>query len=767
MSRLKFEPLDPPDSPGSPESPHPERDLATVVPFTLLLAVKRGRSGTEAREHLARSLARTFARWVGEGRSVRDGRKNALRPVRWRDFAVLAPTRNEYETLETVFGEEGIPVAFEKSTSYFSRGEITDVVNTLRAAAFPGDETALAGWLFSPFSGASRAEAEACLNARAIMVRDRKNCEPTLPGVSPVSLFDVVREHLPGAAERLQHMQRLGSLKGPSALLSHLLEDRTWLASFSAAQRLRVVSNVGRAITMAAQYENGISPSLAGCAQWLDTALRAKQAVEEPKWMDEDADAVRVITVHGAKGLEFPVVAVMRMDRGVGNESRASVAPSKTMGVALSSIPDMMTPQNDTSGNEDDIDHIEKGIPDTAPRSLKWERALEAQSELEESARLFYVAATRARDALILCGVVSEGRDGTRSVKKESWLEWTLDWLAEERNCDRFDLEGPPFVRAEADEESDDKAGTQTGQAQSGNGRSDACGEVTRALPDTEFSSQRPANQKLVLPGTDGIVLSNFSATSWALFEWCPFAWRRRHRQGLDLRWEVPDADGPERSGGVGGSLLGTLAHWILAEWDMAPESLDRWLNDPAVALRLPTTLRDTWRDARNREALRSWFGDLTRSDEGRLVTRAARDGVLRKEAAFCVSIGGLDLVGAIDALWCGTDGRWRVRDYKITLSDNAPGELYHAQLGFYALIVKLLTERQGLPFESVDVGLVFLREGGRLGDTRRFSADDDWTTMEAQIRAAAENAARGPWIPRREHCRLCPWKKGCEKRRR
>jgi hypothetical protein len=117
-----------------------------------------------------------------------------------------------------------------------------------------------------------------------------------------------------------------------------------------------------------------------------------------------------------------------------------------------------------------------------------------------------------------------------------------------------------------------------------------------------------------------------------------------------------------------------------------------------------------------------------------------------------------------MDAVW-REEGFWRVRDYKITLSDNAPAELYRAQLAFYALVVKLLTERLSLPFDGVDVGLIFLREGGRLGDTKNFPQNGDWTAIRSQISAAARAAAQGPWVPRREHCRRCPWRLKCPKR--
>jgi ATP-dependent exoDNAse (exonuclease V) beta subunit len=728
MKGLKFEPLSVPEL--------PERELATVPPFTLLLSVKKGR-GDNARERLDAGLARMFLRHVEEGRTVWDKERRCLRPVRWKDFAVLTPTRSEYEILEAAFEEEGVPVAFEKSMSYFSRGEVVDVVNTLRAAAFLDDETALGGWLASPFSGVPQREAQACFQASVS---------------SP--LCHVLQERLPAAAERLSYIRRLGGLKGPSAVLSYLLEDRKWLASFDAAQRLRVVSNVTRAITVARQYENGVSPSLAGCAQWLDTALRTDRAIEEPEWVESDTDAVRVMTVHASKGLEFPVVAVMRMERGPRGRTLATVAASKHMGVALSDIPDMMKSSESETEPGDEI----------KAHSLKWERALEAQSELEESTRLFYVAATRAQDSLILCGIVNEGSGGERTAKNDTWLFWTLNWLAEEQDCDWRDLEGPPLVYAES-QEAPTKAVLPLFSEKTP--KEPANGFASELESEFEFEKSMPLS--MPLPAMD-VVLSSFSATSFALFEWCPFAWRRRHRQGLDLRWEIPDTDS------VGGSELGTIAHWVLSRWDMREETLRGWLDSATVELRLPTTLRRTWRDAENREALREWLTDFSRSDEGRSLANAVQKGVLRRENPFCMTIDATDtvspfgrgsatrLVGATDAMW-REEGFWHVRDYKITLSDNAPAELYRAQLAFYALVVKLLAERLPLPFDGVDVGLIFLREGGRLGDTKNFPWDGDWAAIRNQVVTATRTAAQGPWVPRREHCRRCPWRLKCPKR--
>ena len=707
MADLKFEPL------ATPE--HSERDLPTVPPFTVLLSVKKGRVGGVARERLAAALSERLIRMVEDKYSVWDKENRCLRPVSWRDMAVLCPTRGEYEILERAFEEKNIPVSFEKNNSYFSRGEVTDVVNTLRAAAFPDDDAALAGWLSSPFSGVPQSEFLDCLQACASSSRP---------------FYDVVCEHLPSAAERLSYLRRIGSLKGPSSVLSFLMEDRTYMAAFEPSQRFRVAGNINKAITSARQYERDVSYSLAGCAKWLDSAMRSGVPIEEPDWMGDGADAVRVMTIHASKGLEFPVVAVMRMERGPRSRGRASISASKMMGVAFSDIPDMIQ---------------ENAGENAKPCSMLWERALSVQSELEESARLFYVAATRARDALILCGVSGEDSKGSKNMGKNSWLSWMADWLTSEEGLDWSDAAWPESQSLVVVDESVSPAP-----------------RAKRQKEHIEFENTQP----LELPVSD-LTLSSFSATSFALFEWCPFAWRRRHRQGLDLRWEIPDDDA---SDAIGGSELGSAAHWILARWDMKEATLSSWLDDESVARRMPTVLRDAWRDGRNKEALRGWLSAFAASGEGQSLALAAQEGTLKRESAFCAILkphgqaGGIRLAGAMDVLW-RNGGHWHIRDYKITLSDNAPDELYRAQLAFYALAVKILAGQGNMPFDEVDVGLIFLREGGLVDSTRSFSLSSDWATMSERVMTAARGAASGPWIPGRENCRRCPWRVKCPKR--
>ena len=114
--------------------------------------------------------------------------------------------------------------------------------------------------------------------------------------------------------------------------------------------------------------------------------------------------------------------------------------------------------------------------------------------------------------------------------------------------------------------------------------------------------------------------LRQVSASSFALFEFCPFAWRRRYRQGINLTWESPDRDSESDSDFTGGAGTGSLAHWILARWPVNKNfeaELEYYLNDREIISRLPVHVRDTWRNARNKKALSEWLLSFASSEIG------------------------------------------------------------------------------------------------------------------------------------------------------
>ena len=142
--------------------------------------------------------------------------------------------------------------------------------------------------------------------------------------------------------------------------------------------------------------------------------------------MDPDADAVLIATVHASKGLEHPAVAVFDTAR---RTTSSSLCPSRTLGLAFSGLPDALA---DTPGEGTETDGPE-AQRNLEPRTMLWERLLSSQGELEEDMRLFYVACTRAQDALCLCGFVGEDKDGNRTLPRDRWTSLALSWLAGEK----------------------------------------------------------------------------------------------------------------------------------------------------------------------------------------------------------------------------------------------------------------------------------------------------------------------------------------------
>jgi ATP-dependent exoDNAse (exonuclease V) beta subunit len=599
--------------------------------------------------------------------------------------AILVPTRTQYETLEEVLIEDwGFPVYFEGNRNYFSRGEVRDVAATLKAMADPEDNLALASFLSSPLSGLSLFEATGLL-------------APLEGKDTPGRLFSRFASIYPEKARRFRSLRLKARVLGPSALVAGFLEDEQTLLAFPSWKRRRVAANLRRAVDIAREYEVYMDSSLPGCAEYLETVTARGIQAEEADVLGEQEDMIRVMTIHAAKGLEFPVVAVAGLEySGQGGGKSASVLPSTLLGAVTSKLPPSWNGEEQTLGK-------------------KLHRLLDESENLEEQERLLYVACTRARDTLVLCGVCKDVKEEP-VPPKHSWLETVLSKKEES---------GIPvtFVTPEK---------TGSGSRKAGPGKEIATGPV------------------IYLPTGDSRSLERLSATAFSLFRFCPFAWRMRYRQGLDLKWESPMEESH------GGAEAGSLAHWILARWDLEPGSLETWLpkNDGKARRRiplLPPELRPVARDRSQVDMIRRWLENFALSPMARTMKEADS---LKREVLFRIRLEeGPVIIGAIDALY-EEGNAYHLLDYKVTASGGAPDFLYEAQLAFYAVaawtasgVIPSGTALYNLPEGKAHP---FVLDELRLEQTRE------------EIRQTARDAARGPFEPARRNCPVCPWKESC-----
>ncbi|MCG8443840.1 MAG: double-strand break repair helicase AddA, partial [Caulobacterales bacterium] len=338
-----------------------------------------------ARHRLARLVADTVKGWLEAGEAVserREGRR-VSRAMRPGDVMILVRRRGAlFDLLIRRLKAVGVPVAGADRLTLSAELAVEDVLGAARAALLPEDDLAVAEFLKSPFLHPAADEA---------------------PPIDEEALFDLAhgREgHLIDAlaasadtrfAEADAVLARLRD--GASQLAPYDLLAR-FLASPSAtgesyARRLfarlgeEAEDPVRELLARALAHERRGAPSLERFVH--DTLSQAGQIKRE---MTETGDAVRVMTAHGAKGLEAPVVILP--DAADPAEGRADV------GAFL-----------DEEGGLIWSPHKKRD-----PAVAAGLRAERETARREEERRLLYVAMTRAEDRLIICGAEGRGAGG-------------------------------------------------------------------------------------------------------------------------------------------------------------------------------------------------------------------------------------------------------------------------------------------------------------------------------------------------------------------
>ena len=662
-----------------------ERESGTIPDFRVYLL--RNDNGAEAgRKILASYIASKISSWVNEGRIIWDKKERVIRAVKFSDFAILSRGRGCFGVLEEALERFGIPSIQDRSTEYFSRGEIGDVVCTLRAAANFYDDFSVMGWLMSPFSGVSEDDAVKCLTLADEMHRP----------------IDLIRANLPEAYSRLEYLSIVGENEGASGILSFYDKKRGWLSCSKDKDKLRVLRNVRLALRIASEFQSSGSSSLVSCAEYMTRSVRNKSQYEEPAWHDEKENAVRLGAVHSAKGLEYPVTIVFA-DRVKDKADSESLKPSKDLGLTISRMPDEISPEKNFRS-----------------KLTQWHKLLSEQGDTEEEERLFYVACTRAQDSLIFCGLIKpvdkKTGDTTPKGYAGTWSEFLL------KSIDGMNDVTPEILSAEviADEQSA------------------IVSPETKTLTPVEIVTAERS-------------LRQISATSFALYEFCPYAWRRKYRQGITLTWELTDSDN-DSDDVHGGAALGSLAHWILSRWPNGEDyesELESLLYDRETLGLLPGYLRDTWRHC-EKDKLRKWLMNFAVSPLG--VTLRNSAGV-KREYLFRVPLDGdTVMAGSVDAVYENN-----IVDYKITAVDDVPEGLYDSQLDFYAYIL-----HETKKVESVNATIAFLKE-----NTSSSKTITDFASIRERISEAAKKCASGiseSYGANRKHCAKCPFKKGCVK---
>ena len=343
--------------------PHREGTGAPVVLFDLELEGEDSNApGIRKRE--GEAVARLIHRLLEDGMSVMDARSRTMRPIRFGDIAVIYPGTTGIDHYEEPLRAENIPYIVEGGKLYYTREEIRDLASAIWAIEDPYDALALVGTLRSPMFGASDEE-------MFLFVRSGGRLDYLAPGAGARAKFG----DLGAAFELLGELHRRRNELGPSGTMLELLRRTKYLElSLLRPHGEQRVSNIRKAISSARLFEGKIN-SYRRFARWFRDQEMLASAESESPVVEEEENAVRLLTVHKAKGLQFPVVILANLIQGKRHPSRILVEGGRRIAFRLGLL--------ETS------DHAE--LAET-----------EKLRETAETVRLLYVAATRAGDMLVI-----------------------------------------------------------------------------------------------------------------------------------------------------------------------------------------------------------------------------------------------------------------------------------------------------------------------------------------------------------------------------
>jgi ATP-dependent helicase/nuclease subunit A len=379
------------------------------------------------------------------------------RELAWRDMAVLLPSRTLILTpLEKEFRRRGVPFIVTRGIGFWQRQEIRDVIHLATCLADPGDELALFVVLRSPIGqltdteilfmsefgrGSLRrglgmlAKVDASLTATPAddgdEGRHRSSPGPSLPDPVRRTLSEVWAAFSEAAQRRLRGIamalpdwrERVDRMAHADLLQRSLEESGAYALYASEVEGEVVLANLARLFDIVRAEEESEASGLAR----LSRRLRARMEdapTEEQASLAADRDAVQVMTVHAAKGLEFPVVAVLKMDRKVDRASTSRLMV-KTEWDALLADDAERIPHCQAGTIAVSVRHPDRPRETYTPQLLHALRNLDRAQQLAESRRLFYVAATRAKEYLILAGKPpAQTASGKLAKLQTSWQKW-------------------------------------------------------------------------------------------------------------------------------------------------------------------------------------------------------------------------------------------------------------------------------------------------------------------------------------------------------
>jgi ATP-dependent exoDNAse (exonuclease V) beta subunit len=621
------------------------------------------------------------------------------------EIVLLFAAGTDAEQYEQALRELDLPTYRATGRGYFGQQQVVDLLGYLRLIHNRYDDEAFVTVLASPFVGVS--------NDGLVVLRRNATRRPLFTAVEkglPEGLAERDRQLLQAFRQRYDRLTVVAGTVGLERLCEQIMVEHDYdLAVLAQWDGRRRYANLRKLARLARSYEELRGADVEGFVRFVSeqdaAGVRELEAVAE----EEGAGAVRLLTIHAAKGLEFNVVVVADAGR-----ERLS-----TRGEEIICLPDgrfgfkVVDPITGRRVGAFEYDEVRD--------------AEEAAAEAERL-RLYYVAMTRAIDRLIVAGSIDSSRRDPKTP-----IGWVLDRL------ELGELEDGEAVRGDA------RLGIRVDRFSIDTEEEHVVEQPNPQLTLFEAEDSVPALTVPLLPPLEPVVppvepVRRLSYSALALFARCPYRFYAERLAGMR------PVDGSGRIAGQVGmaaSEIGDSVHRLLERVDLAAPtapSLDQVLG---------------WYPGATAEELER-IGALVAAYCGSALAArlAALDGV-SSERPFAFEHDGVLFHGVLDVLHLDK-GRALVADFKSNLlGDHSPAEVFDAEYRLQRLVYAIACFRAGA--DEVEVVYQFLERPDELVEAvfRR----DELPALETELSAAIEQIQAGVFPPRPSEfaCSGCP----------
>lgn len=688
------------------------------------------------RELEADRLAKLIEGIVSSGVNVYDADENIYRPAEYRDIVILTRSVTGWaDTFADALMDRGIPAYTDSSTGYFSVREIQVILSMLTIVDNPVQEISLAAAMMSYFGGFTAAELG--------MVRKlgREHADK--------NTHNNLYEHLKavavlGGADNIQETD-VKQLSGKCALfLAKLTEyrdkssveplyDLCWEMIYDSgyydyvgtmpagAQRQ---ANLNVLLERAAGYGKSSYSGLFNFLRYIERLKKFDEDFAEGAASLDNENLVRIMSIHKSKGLEFPIVILAGAHKSINfMDATAPVLVDQNLGIA--------------------VDYVDLERRTKTPTIIKGAMARRIVREsIAEEERLLYVAMTRAREKLIITGVVKDAdktldkyrakseelaTDGTLSYADSENIKNYLDMIMPVCLMDSDKLKGSFKVMVDAVEDSEADADETGNSFETGNvtdidavkagealdGNNEAGYPSLDELPEYVPADNASGRMKLTVSQLKAMQAEDNSEENAYMDDSVKEAFEKE-------AYDEQAADNGNRDGQTDSETIAEPSNSIIPKF-ISGEEVQLAANergsayhrvmeclDYSVSVNLDGVKADINRmletgkmNELQVKSVNSWdINTFVQSDTGRRVANAVNCGSVRREQPFVFEYEGQLIQGIID-LYFEEDGEFVLVDYKtdrVMKGEAGEKELvrrYAIQLDYYAKALTQLTGKK------------------------------------------------------------------------